>query len=317
MVFEKIFSIPIVNILLGLNFILTPLNLINNSSDNNLKNKEEINFSQQYLFPTREPTLFPLRDWNFSDPKIDAKSAVIYDLNSDKFLFEKNSKTKLPIASLTKLMTAIVIIENMNLDDNVEIKESALEKSKILNGGNDLYLNEIIKARDLLKLMLIKSSNDAAFAFEEHFLDNYGRALVKEMNRKAELLLMNSSFFTEPTGLDDQNSFSTSEDLVKLVKYALRYDFLFEILKTPKSEIASVDGKLKHRFFNTNKLLGDLTNIIGGKTGFTESSGGSIILVVKAPNKENKLIIIVLGSNDRFNDAKKLVEWVNKAYIWE
>ena len=135
------------------------------------------------------------------------------------------------------------------------------------------------------------------------------------MNEKARELGMCDTFFTEAAGLDDKNSFSTGQDLVKLVKYSFRYENFYQILKTKKAEITSVDGNLSHQVLNTNKLLGVLFNIVGGKTGFTELAGGSLVLVTEAP-QGGRIISIVLGSNDRFSDAKELVEWSNKAYIW-
>ena len=214
-------------------------------------------------------------------------------------------------------MTAVAVFENMNLDDVVEIKKSAIEKSTKEGGGNDLYEGEKIKASDLLKVMLIESSNVAAYVFSEHLKEKYSVNLVEKMNEKARELVMNDTFFTEAAGLDDKDSFSTGQDLIKLVKYSFRYGSLYDILKTQKTEVTSIDGILKHQVLNTNQLLGRLFNIIGGKTGFTELAGGSMVLVTEAPINSSRLITVVLGSNDRFGDAKKLVEWAAKAYLWK
>jgi len=276
----------------------------------------EENNGQIFIFPMAEQN-YPIRNWTVDDLNLNATSAILYHLESEKILFEKNVKKKLPIASLTKLLSAILVIENMDLGDTVEIKSSAIEKSKKFDGGSDLYVGEKIKALDLLKIMLIKSSNDAAYAFEDHLLDNYKINLVGKMNEKAKELGMLDTKFTEPAGLDDQNSFSTVEDLLNLVKYSLKYELIFDILRTPKTEVVSIDGRLRHKVLNTNQLLGVLLNIIGGKTGFTQRAGGSMILVAKASYGNGHLIAIVLGSNDRFGDTKKLIEWANKAYIWK
>ena len=270
-----------------------------------------------YLLPTTETTYFPIRNWEFPDPQINVRSAVLYDSNSEKTLFSIEPKTKLPVASLTKLMTAVAVIENTNLDDVVIIKKSAIEKSDQAGGGNDLYENEKIKAADLLKVMLIESSNVSAYALAEHLEEKYGVNLTDKMNEKARELGMSDTFFTEAAGLDDQNSFSTGEDLVKLVKYSFRYDLLYEILKTQRAEVASIDGRLRHQILNTNQLLGKLLNIIGGKTGFTELAGGSMILVTESPVGSGRLITVVLGSNDRFEDTGRLVDWAAKAFIWK
>ena len=214
-------------------------------------------------------------------------------------------------------MAAVIVIENMSLEETVSIQKSAIEKSRKNEGGNDLFDGEKIKAGNLFKIMLIESSNVSAYAFEEHLEKNHDLRLAEKMNDKARELGMSDTYFTEPAGLDDKNSFSTSRDLIELVKYSLRYDQLFKILKTQKTEVASIDGSLKHRIFNTNDLLGKLFNVIGGKTGFTELAGGSIILVTEAPNLESRLITVVLGSSDRFGDAEKLIEWAKTAYLWK
>lgn len=319
---------PIINIISGLS-ILNPLSFLINSKDRLFLSKniqEPIPIQTPYILSSSEANYLPIRNWSFSDPEINAKSAILFDFRSGKILFENNINKKLPIASLTKLMTAVLVIENINLEDVIKIEKSAIEDSKKLGGKNDLYLGEEIKANDLLKILLIKSSNTAAFAFRDHFLKNYNIDLVNKMNIKAKELKMNDTFFTDPAGLDDQNSFSTVQDLLKLVKYSLKYRYLFDILRTPKTEIFSIDGRLKHTIFNTNKLFGIIFNIIGGKTGFTEMAGGSMILVTKSPYSgktlenrglgEDYLITVVLGSNDRFSETKKLIDWAEKAYIW-
>lgn len=312
----KFLIVSILDLLLGINF-LSPIVLVQNSLERNevvyLDPKKQ---DLPFLLPTVETNYFPIRDWGVQDPVLSARSAVLYDSASEKILFSVNPETKLPIASLTKLMTAIVVVESMNLDDVVEIKKSAIEKSQKEGGGNDLYEREKIKAADLIKLMLIESSNVAAYALAEHGEARYGINLVEKMNEKAKALGMENTHFTESAGLDDKNSFSTTQDLIKLVKYSFRYDNLYDILKTQKTEVASIDGILRHQILSTNQLLGKFLNIIGGKTGFTELAGGSMVLVTNAPNPSSRLVAVILGSSDRFNDTEKLIEWAGRAYLW-
>ncbi len=314
---SKFLIFSVVDLLLGIN-IFSPVVLLENFVTNkNIVYVDNRIENIPYLLPSSEASYFPIRDWGVSDVSLSVNSAVIYDSNSGKFLFVLEPDKKLPIASLTKLMTAIIVVENLNLDEVVEVKEAAIEASKKEGGGSKLFAGEKIKASDLLKIMLIESSNDAAYAFGEYFREKHSFDLVEKMNQKASELGMNDTFFTEAAGLDDEKSFSTSRDLVKLVEYSFRYDLIYQILKTPQTEVASIDGGLKHQVLNTNKLLGLLLNIIGGKTGFTELAGGSMVLVTQTPSDSSRLITIVLGSNDRFSDTKKLVEWSEKAYIWK
>lgn len=314
---SKFLIISILDLLLGINF-LSPIVLFQDFSvDREIVYLDPKSQSIPYLLSNTETNYFPIRDWGIEDPGVFPRSAILYDSGSEKILFGLNPEAKLPIASLTKLMTAVVIVENINMDDIVAIRKSAIEESKKEGGGNDLYEGENIKAVDLLKIMLIESSNVAAYALSEHTQAKYGIDLVEKMNEKAKVLGMFDTFFTEAAGLDDKNSFSTAQDLIKLVQYSFKYDLLFDILKTQRTEIVSIDGKLRHQILNTNQLLGVLFNIIGGKTGFTELAGGSMILVTEGPIGESRLITVVLGSDDRFTDAKQLVEWAEKAYIWK
>lgn len=313
----KFLLVSILDLLLGLNF-LSPVILVYNTIGDSDTTNEIKTTNPPFLLPAAETNYFPIRDWEVSDPILTARSAVLYDFSSDKILFSVNSDVKLPIASLTKLMTAVIVIENVNQNDIITITKSVIDKSKEEGGGNDdLNENEKIRASELLKFMLVRSSNVAAYSFSEHMERNYGLALVEKMNQKARELEMSSTFFTEAAGLDDQNSFSTSQDLVKLVKYSLKYQELYEILKIKRAEIYSVDGKFKHQIFNTNQLLGKLLNIIGGKTGFTELAGESIVLVTQSPNLSSRLIAVVLGSNSRFSEAEELINWAGKAYLWK
>lgn len=278
-----------------------------------------------YLLPVTEINYLPLRNWNIADLILDARSAISYDSKADKILFKKNSDKKLPIASLTKLMTAVVIVENIDLGETVRISGAAIEKSVLAEGGKVLLANEIFKAGDLLKIMLIISSNDAAFAFQEHFKGR-GLDLVKLMNDKAAELGMADSKFTDPAGLDD-NGYSTAEDFLKITKYSLKYPLIHEILKTQQVMVFgelpsrtsgdySAGARIPHSLNSTNKLLSELSEVVSGKTGFTDGALESMLLVTKSP--ENGYVIsIILGSYDKFLYTKNLVKWVEQAYIWK
>jgi len=222
----------------------------------------------------------PYRDWQIKDIEVLAQSAISVesDLSSeDKILFKKEGDKKLPIASLTKLMTAMVTLENYDLTDSV---------------------------KDLLYVMLISSSNQAALALSEiKGEENF----VGLMNEQAKKLGLENTNFSDPTGLSSQN-YSTVEDLVKLTEYLLKnYPIITEISRTKEY------GQLK----NTNELLGEIPDIIGGKTGFTTDAKGCLILVMNNHRDGNYLIYVILGADDRFGEMKKLINWVNSAYIWQ
>jgi len=138
---------------------------------------------------------------------------------------------------------------------------------------------------------------------------------VDLMNIRAkELNLENTSFF-DPSGYDARNV-STIKDIVKLIKYTFSQPTIWQILRTPEINLTSDDGKIKHYWVNTDKLLNRMPNIIGGKTGYTTEAQGCLVLVIKQTPNDRYLITIVLGAQERFLQTEKLIEWVNKAYKW-
>ena len=293
--------------------IVSILFVMDSSQKNNLANAEPaFNSYQAYVLPISEPSYFPIFDSVKEKPVIDAKAGLVYDTRSGRFLFVKNPRIKLPIASLTKILSAVVVLENFDTKEAVTIPKEVL---RVDDEKQSLYLNEEITVQNLLKLMLIESSNDAAYALAYH-ANNKGINFVDKMNEKAQLLNMNDSNFLDPAGLND-NAYSTSEDLVKLIKYSFKYDLVWEILTEKSIVVKSVDGKIEHKVESTDQLLGIIPDIFGGKTGNTDKALGCMILVVDIPDKNDKLISIVLGSRSRFDDTKKLIDWVKEEYRWE
>ena len=272
------------------------------------------------------PNFLPIRDWSVEEPPIEAKAALILmvdslessELNQDKILYQKNIGEVLPIASLTKLMTASIILENMDLEQVATVSQKAV--SAYGEMGN-LSVGEKISVKNLLYALLLESSNDAAVALAENF--NSGTApasagtaseFVSLMNQKAKELGLKNTAFTDPTGFETTN-ISTALNLAKLVKHTLKQPLIYEILRTPSIDLASADGLINHHFTNTNQLLSRLPNIVGGKTGYTEEANSCMILVTKSP-KGDYLISIVLGAQDKFQETEKLVRWAEEAYLW-
>jgi len=249
--------------------------------------------------------------------QIKAKSAISVEVNKngqERILYENNSREGLPIASITKLMTALVVFDlNETYDPSqlITISKEALGQEGSLEYG-DLLLGEKLSVENFLNLMLIESSNDAAFALAESISKS---AFVDLMNYYAEDLGLANTKFFNPTGLDEiepgkESNFSTASDLSLLAEYILKnYPQIFEITARKNYEIFSPDGTL--RYFipqNTNELLGEISGIIGGKTGSTILANGCLLLVVDGKEKGSYIINVVLGSNDRFGDMRKLVE---------
>jgi len=287
--------------------------VMDSSKKSNLANAEPaFNSSQAYLLPISEPSYFPILNSAVEKPVVDAKAGLVYDTRSGRFLFAKNGRLKLPIASLTKIISATVVLENLDLKDEVVIPKEVL---KVDEEKQSLYLGEKITVQNLLKLMLIESSNDAAYALA-YYANNKGINFVDKMNEKAQVLGMVDSNFLDPAGLND-NASSTPEDLIKLIKDSFKYDLIWNILTEKSIVVKSVDGKIEHNVESTDQLLGIIPDIVGGKTGNTDGALGCMILVVDIPGKNDKLISVILGSKSRFDDTKKLIDWVKGSYRWE
>lgn len=261
-----------------------------------------------YVQASVNPDYLPIRNWAVEEPDIDAKAAIIFDTHRNKVLWKKNIDEVLPIASITKLMTAAIVIENMKLERVVNVSQTAYEAPGNMGG---LIANEKITVKTLLYAMLMESSNDAAVALAEAVGQE---KFLKLMNQKAQGLDMTSTVFVDPSGFSPANV-SSINDLIKLVRYTLNHRLIWQITSTPVIYLRSADGQYDHRFLNNNHLLSRLENVVGGKTGYTEQAKGCMVLVTTKPSQEN-LITIVLGSADRLLATEKLVNWITQGYIW-
>ncbi len=282
------------------------------SPDSSLKFPIQDQNVQAYILPISQSNYLPVRNFNILDPETNAKAAGIFDVRSERFLYTKNIDKKLPIASITKLMTAIVIIENLSLNDPFTVEA---EDVNVDGHGADFQKGETIRGADLLKIMLIKSSNDAALTFASS-AQSKNINLVAKMNDKAKLIGMLDTKFNDPAGLEDSDSFSTVSDLVKLVRYVSKYPIIWDILLTKSADVSSADGRMNHHLISTNRLLGEISNIVGGKTGFTDGALETMVLEISLNNGRDQMISIILGSNDRFGETKKLINWAQTAYRW-
>ena len=244
---------------------------------------------------------------------ISAVSYIVGDISSGKLLVKKNGNLHFFPASLSKLMAAIIVLENFSLDEEVTINPYAVS-TEGEEGG--LVADEKIIAGDLLKILLISSSNDAAIAFEEA-LQKKGGNFVGLMNQKArELELFNSAFF-DASGLDRQGNFTSIEDLFKLsIKIYQDYPYLGEITREKEDIVYSIDKVTIHNLKNTNILTGQIYNLWGGKTGSTPEAKDCLLTIYEFsfPQKDDKIVIsiIVLNSSDRFGDTRKLYDWAKE-----
>lgn len=230
-------------------------------------------------------------------------------------LSEKKADEVIAIASLTKLMTAIIVLENYNLDDLIQISASAI--ATYGDAGN-LQIGEIMTIRDLLYITLIESSNDGAEALAEKMGVS---TFVYKMNEKATSLGMNNTWFINPSGLDEENlyNFSTVNDLKKMVVYILEnHSLIAEILSLPEKELTSHSG-ISRTIRNTNVLLKESDAYLWGKTGYTNRANGCLILILNnfsINNNQGYVINIIAGADDKFGEARKLEQWLEESFIW-
>ncbi len=268
--------------------------------------------AQAYLLPVADPAYAPIRDTTVPDPVLDANAALVVDLGSGKTLYAKNATAQVPIASLTKLLSALVV---QDLFDGQEIVSVASGAVRVDGQKQTLYRDERLTVNDLVSMMLVESSNDAAYALAA-YASEQGVDFIARMNEKAGMLGMATCRFTDPAGLDDA-AFCSATDLLRLVRSALRnVPHLWPVMAQPQLVIRSVDGALVHEVKSTNELLGQIDGIIGGKTGYTDGALGCLILVVKFPDDHDTLVSIVLGSRARFADTTTLLSWAGRAYRW-
>ena len=259
---------------------------------------------------------FPYRDENAAPFEPDVQSAISIQtdfINPEKVLFSKNEEEKMPIASLTKLMTAIVVLENYDLSKDVQISKTAEKQDTrgLLKAG------DFFTAEDLLYDMLVESNNSAAYAFFEAVGPD---KFIKSMNLKANEIGLKNTYFSSATGLALTN-YSTAKDLADFAKYILNNNnLIIEIASTPEFDLYNSKGVFHHKADNLNELLKDpelKDRIIAGKTGQTKDAGECLLLMLKAPEDRGYLINVVLNAKDRFIEMKKIINWEDKAYIWK
>lgn len=256
-------------------------------------------------------SMIPVKIETSVAPVVKAKGAIIVDFDSGKILFEQNSDEKLQIASITKLMTAIVALENADLNETVNVSKKAAntEGSKVW-----LYTGENITLHNLLKAVLIHSGNDAAVAVAEHVGGDV-QTFVDMMNEKAKELKLFSTHYANPIGFDDLENYSTVKDLAQLARYAFRKPFVRESVGTKTMTISSINGELIHELESTNEMLNSFLNVLGLKTGHTEAAGLCFVSIIEN-GKGNKIITVVLDSPDRFKETKILATWAFRSYKW-
>lgn len=270
------------------------------------------NYSLEQFTRNLNLLIGPIRNSAYPDLKLEAKSAIILDQASGRTLFSKNTNEQLPMASITKIMTAIVVLDNSaNLDAVVTVPREATE---VTGSRMYLYENESLTIRDLLKGMLIESANDAALTLAIRTAGSVDK-FVRLMNAKAAQLGLFNTHFVNPTGFDDPNHYSTAKDIASLARIALMNSIFADIVSINKATVYDTTHKFSHQLNNTNKLVGEYRNVVGVKTGTTDEAGESLVVSARGDSGQ-EVIAVLLNSPNRFEEGKKALDWALKAYSW-
>jgi len=265
-------------------------------------------WNQISLQPTPAP--YPInRTGVYPGSEISATSAVVQDALSGVYLFKRVSTMQLPPASTTKILSALVVLDSMELDDVVTVGE-------IKNNGQTIGLvpGERITVENLLYGMLIQSGNDAGYALANASPGGLD-AFIVAMNKKAQELHLSMSHFTNPVGYDDPSHYVTAEDLARLADVALENKILAKMVAIPQITISDVTHTYFHKLSNVNQLLGRIPGVAGIKTGWTEEAGENLVTLIDRGGR--RIIIVVLHSKDRFGDTIRLIDWTFGNYEWE
>lgn len=242
--------------------------------------------------------------------QVSARNAILLDQLTGRILFEKNAHEKRKIASITKIMTAIIAIESRKLDEIVTVSNHAVGVE-----GSSIYLTkgEKIKLEDLVYGLMLRSGNDAAVAIAEHVGGSL-EGFVFLMNEKAEQIGMKNTHFSNPHGLDDhEDHYSTAYDMALLTKYAMRNETYRKISGTKIHRAKSPDGSWYRTWKNKNRLLTELYQYCtGGKTGYTKKAKRT--LVTTASKNGMELIAVTLNGPDDWNDHIAMYETAFSQY---
>lgn len=259
-------------------------------------------------------TLFVMFNFAISEAKtelkLNAKQAILFERNCKRVLYEKDAYSKVPNASTTKILTAIVVVENCKLEEIAEISQNAVN---VIGSKVKFRKGDKITVNDLLNGMLLCSGNDAAIALAEHASGSV-EAFCEKMNQKAKEIGAMNTFFVTPHGLDNDGHYSTAYDLALLADYALNIPYLASIF-AKKTATIYINGNPRN-INTTNEMLHVYSNADGVKTGFTNQAGRC--LVTSATDENGwQLISVVLGcdtKNNRTQDSKTLLDYGFKTF---
>lgn len=234
-------------------------------------------------------------------PSIKASALYLVELKSGRVLLEKDATRRLPLASLTKIMTALVALESAPLQEVVKIDRRAI----VHHSSYEFRPGEEFLLRDLVAAMLVASANDACEAVAWH-IGGSDKRFVVMMNERASQLGLTNTHFANPCGFDAPGHYSTAADLAKLTEQALQQPFIPMMVRTLVRDIATVDGARKMSLHSTNELLVD-PDVNGVKTGYTSKAGRCLIASMFKDG--HRLLLVALNLVDQWEEAPRLLRY--------
>lgn len=240
---------------------------------------------------------------NLPPPAVSAKNIFIIDQTSQTVLLQKSADQSVFPASTTKMMTALVTLDNFSLDQTITVTQSYPIGQHV-----GFKPGETLTVEQLLYALLVQSGNDAAEILAEN-LPVGRQGFIDLMNTKAATLNLNHTHFVNPTGIDEFGHYSSAADLARLAGAALKNPEFARVVATENTIVAT------HILTNVNQLLGKIPGVLGVKTGFTDGAGQSLVTLVN--RDDHPVIMVVLGSLDRFGDSEKLINWIYTNFHWE
>lgn len=252
-------------------------------------------------FPKAEASLT-----NLGAPDITAKAAYFIDADTGEVLYQKDIHSRLPVASLTKIMTVVVSLENYKWDDPISISQSAanMEPDHMI-----LQADEKLSVEELLYGIFLVSANDAAEALAENYPE--GReSFITQMNKKAAQVGMRDSLFINPSGLEEDNrqQYSSAYDVALISRYLIKYfPHVLDISSTPHIYIAQTDTHQDYDMYSGINLLTTYPGVMGLKTGYTPEAGLTLVTLAKRDN--HKILGVLLNSENRREEAKELLDY--------
>lgn len=254
----------------------------------------------------------PIKKDDSIGPVIEAKSVYAVDVKTGTPLFVRDIFSRRKIASIEKLVAAMVILDHHSLDETVVVSKNAASQ-----GGSTMGLRpgEEISVMNALTGMLVNSGNDAAVALAEFDAGNE-KNFVEKLNEKAFLLNLQDTHFSNAKGFDEDYNYSTAYDTLLFSRAALDYPFIRKTVNIKTTDVTDSNGKIKHHLESTNELLDNsYVNVVGLKTGSTPASGESFVsLAITSDNHE--ILTVMLDSPNRFKETKILLDWIMSHFIF-